>query len=123
MPTPNKKPESLTTTKSDGPRAVYLALDAAERGQTTVIALVQDARVELRTAVDSTIDLAEKLAAGGVRLTRKVVQKVDELASDALKGTERALHEAIENARETARAGRELAERAVEKVTGQSSAA
>ena len=123
MPSPTKKPEALSTTKLEGPVAINLALDAAERGQSTVLSLVQDARAELRVAADSTIDLAEKLAAGSVRLTRKVVQKVDELASDALKGTERALHEAIENARETARAGRELAERAVEKVTGQSSAA
>jgi formate dehydrogenase assembly factor FdhD len=122
MPSPNKKPESLTTTKSEAPRAIYLALDAAERGQTTVVALIQDARTELRVAVDSTIDLAEKLAAGSVRFTRKLVQKVDEVAADALKSTSAALHEAIENARETTRAGRELAERAVEKVTGQSAA-
>jgi len=117
MPSPNtKKPESLTTT-SEGPRVIHLALDAAERGQSTVLSLVQDARAELRVAADSTIDLAEKLAAGTVRFTRKLVQKVDDVASDALKGTERALHEAIASARETARAGRELAERAVEKVT------
>lgn len=122
MPSPNKKPESLTTNKSEAPRAIYLALDAAERGQTTVVALIQDARTELRVAVDSTIDLAEKLAAGSVRFTRKLVQKVDEVAADALKSTSAALHEAIENARETTRAGRELAERAVEKVTGQSAA-
>jgi outer membrane murein-binding lipoprotein Lpp len=122
MPSPNKKPESLSTTKAEAPRAIYLALDAAERGQTTVVALIQDARTELRVAVDSTIDLAEKLAAGSVRFTRKLVQKVDEVAADALKSTSAALHEAIENARETTRAGRELAERAVEKVTGQSAA-
>jgi hypothetical protein len=123
MPSPNKKPESLTTTSpAEAPRVLHLALDAAERGQTTVVALMQDARTELRVAVDSTIDLAEKLAAGSVRFTRKLVQKVDEVAADALKGTSSALHEAIENARETARAGRELAERAVEKVTGQSAA-
>jgi hypothetical protein len=123
MPSPNKKPESLTTTSpAEAPRVLHLALDAAERGQTTVVALMQDARTELRVAVDSTIDLAEKLAAGSVRFTRKLVQKVDEVAADALKGTSSALHEAIENARETACAGRELAERAVEKVTGQSAA-
>ena len=118
-----KKSELTTTTKSDAPRAISLALDVAARGQSTAVAVLQDARIELRAAVDGTIDLAEKVAAGTVRFARKLVQKVDETASDALKGTERALAETIENARETARAGRELAERAVEKVTGSASSA
>jgi hypothetical protein len=116
---PENKSESLTQTlKTDGPRVIYLALDVAERSQSTAVAVFQDARVELRTAVDSTIDLAEKLSAGALRFARKLVQKLDETATDALKGTERALHETIEKTRETAKAGRELAERAVEKVTG-----
>lgn len=119
----DKKSESLTeTVKTEGPRVIYLALDVAERGQSTAVAVLQDARVELRTAVDSTIDLAEKLSAGALRFARKLVQKVDETATDALKGTERALHETIEKTRETARAGRQLAERAVEKVTGATAA-
>ena len=111
-----------TTTKTEAPRVIYLALDVAERGQSTAVAVLQDARAELRTAVDSTIDLAEKLAAGTLRFARKLVQKIDDTTSDALKGTERALHETLESARETARAGRALAEKAVEKVTGQSAA-
>ena len=116
----SQKPDKKTdlVTKPEGPRAIYLALDVAERGQSTAVAVLQDARTELRTAVDGTIDLAEKLAAGTVRFARKLVTKIDEAATDALKGTERALHETIENARETARVGRQLAERAVEKVTG-----
>lgn len=117
-----KKSELTTTTKSDAPRAINLALDVAARGQSTAVAVLQDARIELRAAVDGTIDLAEKVAAGTVRFARKLVQKVDETASDALKGAERALAETIEDARETARAGRELAERAVEKVTGANAA-
>ena len=114
----DKKPDSLTTTiKADAPRVIYLALDVAERGQSTAVAVLQDLRAEVRTAVDSTIDLGEKLAAGTVRFARKLVQKIDETATDALKGTERALHDTIETARETAARTRELAERAVEKVT------
>jgi hypothetical protein len=107
-----------TTPTEDAPRAVFLALDVAERGQSTAVAVLQDFRIEVRTAVDGTIELAEKIATGTLRFTRKLVQKIDDAASDALKGTERALHETIENARETARVGRALAERAVEKVTG-----
>ena len=113
-----KKPESLTTsTKPEGPRVVYLALDVAERGQSTAVAVLQDLRTELRAGAEGTIDLAEKLAAGTVRFARKLVQKLDDAATDALKGTERALHDTIEDARETARAGRELAERTIDKVT------
>ena len=119
MANPKTKTETLTTTtEKESPRVVYLALDVAERGQSTAVAVLQDARMELRSAVDSTIDLAEKLSAGAVRFARKFVQKIDDAATDALKGTERALHDTIEGARETARAGRELAGRAVEKVTG-----
>jgi hypothetical protein len=118
-----KKSETLTTTsKDESPRIVYLALDVAERGQSTAVAVLQDARIELRTAVDGTLDLAEKFAAGALRFARKLVQKVDEAAADALKGSERALADTIENARETARVGRQLAEKAVEKVTGSANA-
>lgn len=121
---PEKKLEALTPTpKTEGPRVIYLALDVAERGQQTAVAVLQDARVELRAAVDGTIELAEKFAAGALRFTRKLVQKLDDTAADALKGTERALAETIENARETTRVGRELAEKAVEKVTGASASA
>ena len=113
-----KKSDSLApTSKTEGPRVVYLALDVAARGQSTAVAVLQDLRTELRGGAEGAIDLAEKLAAGSIRFARKLVQKLDEAATDALKGTERALHETIEDARETARAGRELAERAVDKVT------
>lgn len=117
-----KKSEALSSAKPEGPRLISLALDVAQRGQATAIAVLQDARTELRASVDGTIDLAEKLSAGALRFTRKLVQKLDDTAADALKGTERALGETIENARETARAGKELAERAVEKVTGAAAA-
>jgi len=53
-----------------------------------------------------------------VRFVRKLVQKIDDTASDALKGTERALHDTIESTRETARLGRERAEKLIDKVTG-----
>ena len=94
----SEKKSELTTTKPEGPRVIYLALDVADRGHATALAVLQDARIELRTAVDGTLDLAEKFAAGTLRFARKLVQKVDDAASDALKGTERALHETIENA-------------------------
>ena len=119
MATQKSEPKKLELeTKSEGPRAIFLALDVAARGQSTIVAVLQDGRTELRTAVDGTIDLAEKLSAGVVRFARKVVQKVDDVTSDALKGTERALHETIESTRETARLGRARAEKLIDKVTG-----
>src|SRR5258706_16025105 len=80
------------------PGVVFLALDVAERGQSTAIAAINDARVELRTAVDSGIELAEKLAAGAFRLTRKVVQKVDDVSAETLGGVERFLSSAVKSA-------------------------
>lgn len=91
------------------PNAVHLALDAADRGQSTVIAVLHDARIELRSAVDSGLELAEKLAAGALRFTRKLVQRADDTSKDALAGAERALATAVTRARETTRAAGELA--------------
>ena len=91
------------------PTAVHLALDAADRGQSTVIAVLHDARIELRTAVDGGLELAEKIAAGALRFTRKLVQRADETSKDALAGAERALATAVTRARETTRAAGELA--------------
>jgi hypothetical protein len=120
----DKKSESLATSaKTEGPRVVYLALDFAERGQSTAVAVLQDLRTELRGGAEGAIDLAEKLAAGTVRFARKLVQKLDEAATDTLQETERALRDTIEDARETARAGRDLAERAIDKVTEKVTAA
>jgi len=59
------KESKTMTTKSDPrssngfvPNVVQLALDVADRGQSTAIAVLQEARTELRTAVESTIELA-----------------------------------------------------------------
>ena len=87
------------------PAVVHLALEVADRGQATAIAVLQDARTELRTAVDSGLELAEKLAQGALRFSRKLVAKVDEATSDALTGAEQALSSAVRRARETARSG------------------
>src|SRR5258705_12062170 len=108
---------SPTTMKSDTkpersgvlPGVVFLALDVAERSQSTALAAINDARVEIRSAVDSGIELAEKLAAGAFRFTKKVVQKVDDVSADTLGGVERLLSNTIRSARETTKAAQELA--------------
>jgi hypothetical protein len=96
-PTESKPETALAATST----VVHLALDVAEKSQSTAIAILQDARTELRTAIDGGLELAEKLAAGALRFTKKVVAKIDDAAKDGLVGAERALATAVKTARET----------------------
>jgi hypothetical protein len=116
-----------TETKGDRrgilPGAVHLALDVADRGQNTALAALQDARVELRTAVDNGIELAEKLAAGAFRFTKKLVQRVDDAGGELLGGVEKLVSGAIKSARETTQAAQELATTATAGVTGRNAQA
>jgi hypothetical protein len=100
------------------PGVTHLALDVADRGQSTVIAVLQDARIEIRTLVDNGIELAEKTAAGLFRFARKLTQRVDEGVSETLTGTERLLGGAVKSARETTNAAQETAHSAISSVTG-----
>lgn len=125
----SQKTETVLTTKPEAtktgfvPAVVHLALDVADRGQSTAVSLLQDARSELRIAVDSGIDLAEKLVAGALRFARKSVAKVDDASAETLGGVERVLGGAVKNARETTRAAAELATTASAGVTGQHASA
>lgn len=118
------KTEAKTTEHPTGvvPGVVHLALDVADRGQSTVISVLQDARIELRTAVDGGLEFAEKLATGALRLSRKIVQKLDDASASALGGAERVLANAVKNARETTRAAGELAQTAASGVAGSQAA-
>ncbi len=104
MKTSNAKSELKieTSTKSAPKNVVHLALDVVDRGQSTAVAVLQDARAELRTAVDHGLELAEKLAAGTLRFARKLVSKIDDASNEALTGAERAIATAVQTARETA---------------------
>ena len=95
---------AVRTSTGLGPKVVHFAIDAADRGQSTVIAVLQDARTELRTALDGGIEYAEKLATGALRFSRKIVQRVDDTSKEALASAERALTTAVTRARETTRA-------------------
>lgn len=105
----NKSELKVETTKSEPKTAVHLALDVADRSQHTAVAVLQDARMELRSAIDSGLELAEKLAAGTLRFARKLVQKVDDAGNDALVGAEHALATAVQTAR-ISRSGGALAQ-------------
>lgn len=104
------------------PGVIHLALDVADRGQTTAISVLQDARLELRTAIDGGLELAEKVANGALRFARKVVQRLDDASNEALAGTERVLSTAVKSVRETTRAAGELASTAASGVAGSQAA-
>lgn len=92
----------IESPRNGAPGVVHLALEVADRGQSTAIAVLQDARTELRAAADHSLELAEKLTAGVLRFARNLVQKVDAVSSDALTGAQRTLSNAVKTARETA---------------------
>ena len=105
------------------PGVAHLALDVVDRGQTTVIAVLQDARTEIRAFVDSGIELAEKTATSAFRFARKLSQRVDDGVAETLTGAERLIGGAVKSARETTRAATDLAHTAVGGVAGQPTAA
>ena len=101
------------------PGLANLALDVADRGQNTLIAVLQDARGELRAVVDNGIDFAEKTAAAAFRFARTLTKRVDDGVSEALTGTERLLGSAVKSARDTAKAATETANTAISGITAQ----
>lgn len=119
--TPTAATSSITKTERGGllPGVVHLALDIADRGQSTVISLLQDARIELRGAVEGAVDLAEKVAASYFRFARKGIARVDEASAETLTGAGQLLAGAVKSARETTRVAAELATTATSGVTGQ----
>lgn len=105
------------------PSVAYLALDAVDRGQSTAIGVLQDARTELRTFVDHGIDLADKGAASLLRLARKVTQRVDDGVAETLASTERLIANAVSSARQTTKAAAATANTALSGLSGASAAA
>jgi hypothetical protein len=111
MPTP--KLEMSSARPGILPGVVHLAIDVAEKGQSTAIAVLQDVRIELRGAIEQGIELAEKVSSAGFRLARKAVQRIDDAANETLTGTERLLGGAVKSARETTNAAAQLTTTAV----------
>ena len=99
------------------PGVANLALDVAERGQSTVIAVLQDARGELRTFVENGIELCEKTTAQLFRFARMLTKRADDAAAEALTNTERLLGNAVKSARETTKAATDTANTAISGIT------
>jgi hypothetical protein len=100
-----------TKTESRGvlPGVAHLALDVVDRGQSTAIGVLQDARTELRASVDSGIELVEKVATSAFRFARKATARLDEGVAETLTSVQRLLSSAVASARETTRSAAELA--------------
>jgi hypothetical protein len=103
------KTETRTDRVGIVPGVAHLALDVVDRGQATTLALLQDARTELRLVIDSGIDLAEKTSASALRLARKLAQRIDEGAAETLGNVERLIGGAVRSARDTTRVATDLA--------------
>ena len=105
------------------PGVAHLALDVVDRGQSTAIAVLQDARTELRTFVDSSIELAEKASASAFRFAKKLAQRVDDGVAETLTGAERWIAGAVKSARDTTRAATDLAHTAGAGLAGEKAVA
>jgi hypothetical protein len=121
MPTTTTKTELART--GFVPGAAHLALDVVDRGQSTTIALLQDARTELRAVVDGGIELAEKATTSLFRFARKLSARVDEGVAETLTGVERLISGAVKTARETAKLATDTANTAIGGVSGGTHAA
>jgi hypothetical protein len=120
MATP--KTESRNDRGGVVPGVAHLALDVIDRGQTTFIALLHDARGELRVVVDSGIELAEKATTSVFRFARKATARIDEGVGETLGNVERVLGGAVKSARDTTRAATDLAQTAASGVGGSATA-
>jgi len=114
---PTLKTETVSARQGVLPGVVYFALDVADKSQSTAIAVLQDARIELRAAVEHGIELAEKVTAAGFRLARKAVQRIDDAAGETLTSAERVIGGAVKTARETTNAAAQLATTATSGIT------
>ncbi len=125
MATAKTESSTLARTNHAGfvPGVANLALDVVDRGQSTVVAILQDARVELRTFVDQGIDFVEKATAGAFRFARKLTQRVDEGVGETLSSTERVIGGAVKSARETAKSATDTATTAISGITGPTASA
>jgi hypothetical protein len=100
------------------PGAVTFGLDLADRTNLTVVAILQDARGEIRAVVDGALELGDNVARAAFRFARKTAQRIDEATAETLSSLERTLGGTIRSARDTASAAAELASSTAAGLTG-----
>jgi hypothetical protein len=105
------------------PGVAHLALDVVDRSQSLAIAVLHDARAEIRAVIDSAIELAEKTSAATFRFSKKLVQRVDDGVGETLTSAEKLIGGAVRSARETTKAATDLAQAATQGLAGERAAA
>jgi hypothetical protein len=105
------------------PGVAFLAVDVAERGNSTTFAVINDARAELRTVADAGLDAIENVAKAVFRFGHKLAQRIDEAAIETLGAVERTFGTAVHAARSTTRAAADLATTAAAGVAGERASA
>jgi hypothetical protein len=101
------------------PGVAHLALDVVDRSQSLAIAVLHDARTEIRLVADGAIELAEKTAASAFRFAKKLAQRVDEGVAETLNTAEKLIGGAVKSARDTTKAATDLAHVAGQGITGE----
>jgi hypothetical protein len=104
------------------PGMAHLALEVVERTQLTTLALAQDVRGEIRITAESALDLAEKALGAVIRISRKLVQRIDDAAAQTISSAERLVGSGMRSARDTTHAATDLATTALQGVAGPRSA-
>ena len=82
----------------------HVAIEVADRSQSTTFALLHEVRAETRAAIEAALVLAEKVGSAAVRVARKATVKIDEATAASMTDVERWLGSALARARETAHA-------------------
>ena len=99
--TPKTEPETRIEKPRFAPGATHLVFEVADRTQSTALAVLQDARSEIRAVLEGGIDLAEKTCASLFRFARKVTARVDDGVGATLTSTEHVIAGGLKSLRET----------------------
>jgi hypothetical protein len=115
--------ESDSKIQSDSQHGVLgswwqLAIGMTEASYGFGFGLAQDTRAELRRRADGTLSFAEEMTAGSFKFVRKLVERVDRLASDGLGRSEAALFVVTRTLRKTGHGVTDLATTALSDTIG-----
>jgi hypothetical protein len=82
----------------------HVAIEVADRSQSTAFALIHELRAETRAAIEAALVLAEKLGSAAVRVARSATIRIDTATAASITDVERWLGGTLAKAREAAHA-------------------
>ncbi len=80
----------------------HVAIEVADRSQSTAFALIHELRAETRAAIEAALVLAEKLGSAAVRVARSATVRIDTATAASITDVERWLGGTLAKAREAA---------------------